>query len=131
MRPHPGCARLMTTFAWSVPGWAWALSTSVLGLELVCRWAFPFIPFAHFYFTLYALRLLPGFPLVFEYESCKTYFFQYKWNYVKVKAYVSKDCLFLLFWTLFGSRIQSLVTANKSPKLNLCSSGANSTWLLI
>jgi len=29
-----------------------------------------------------------------------------------VKVYVSKDCLFLLFWTLFGSRIRSFVTAN-------------------
>jgi hypothetical protein len=30
-----------------------------------------------------------------------------------VKAYISKDCLFLLFWTLFGGRIRSIVTANK------------------
>ena len=43
-----------------------------------------------------------------------------------VYAYVSKVCLILLFWTLFGGLIQSLVTANKSPKLNLCSSRVNS-----
>ena len=29
-----------------------------------------------------------------------------------VKSYVSKDCLFLLFWTIIGSRMLSLVTAN-------------------
>ena len=39
-----------------------------------------------------------------------------------VDAYVSKVCLFLLFWILIGDQICSLRTANKSPKLNLCSS---------
>ena len=29
-----------------------------------------------------------------------------------VKAYVSKVCLFLLFWTIIGGRMLSLVTAN-------------------
>jgi hypothetical protein len=29
-----------------------------------------------------------------------------------VKAYVSKACLFLLFWTIIGGRIWLLVTAN-------------------
>ena len=43
-----------------------------------------------------------------------------------VKAYVSKDCLFLVFWIIIGGRMLSLVTTNKSPKLNLCSSRANS-----
>ena len=43
-----------------------------------------------------------------------------------VFAYVSKVCLILLFWTLFGGQIRSIVTANKSPKLNLCSPRANS-----
>ena len=39
-----------------------------------------------------------------------------------VKAYVSKVCLFLLFWILIGGRIWSLRIANKSPKFNLWSS---------
>jgi hypothetical protein len=29
-----------------------------------------------------------------------------------VKAYVSKVCLFLLFWTIIGGRMLSLVTTN-------------------
>jgi len=66
------------------------LDGSHAGAPAKCRWAFPFIPFAHLCFTHSILCLLFCFPLVFEYESCKTYFFQYKWNYVKVKAYVYK-----------------------------------------
>ena len=34
-----------------------------------------------------------------------------------VKSYVSKDCLFLPFWTLISGRILSLVTANPRPVL--------------
>ena len=46
------------------------------------RWASLFIPFVHFYITFTKLRLLFGFPLVFECMSCKTCFLHYKWNYV-------------------------------------------------
>ena len=34
-------------------------------------------------------------------------------------SYVSKDCLFLLFWTLFGGWVRSIVTANRNLVLPL------------
>ena len=34
-----------------------------------------------------------------------------------VKAYVSKDCLFLLFWIIIGGRMLLLVTANSDSLL--------------
>ena len=122
----PWLAHLAITFARWASGWAWAPPTVVLGPSLACRWALPFILFAHFCFTLSVLRLLLGFPLVFKYLSCKTFFSNTSETRSIVKAYMSKDCLFLPFWTLFGGQIRSIVTANKSPKLNLCSSRANS-----
>jgi hypothetical protein len=39
----PWWARLTTTFTWSVPGWAWTLSTSVPGLELAFGSAFAWL----------------------------------------------------------------------------------------
>jgi hypothetical protein len=44
--------------------------------------------------------------------SCKTCFSENKWNKVKVKAYVLKDCSFLLFWTIIGGSKCAIVTAN-------------------
>ena len=88
-RQWQGCRRLMTTFVWSVPGWAWAPPTSVLGPGLSYRWASSCISFAHFCITLSTLHLLFGFvyfPLVFECVSCKTCFLQYKWNCVNSKG---------------------------------------------
>ena len=87
--PAPWWAYLVTAFAWSVPGWAWTLSTVVFYPGKLCRWASLLISFAHFYFMLSSLRLLLGFvyfPLVFEYDSRKTCFLQYKWNYVNSKS---------------------------------------------
>ena len=46
-----------------------------------------------------------------------------------VKVYVSKDCLFLLFWSLFGSRIWSLVTANTPFERELARHNGHSTTL--
>ena len=62
---------------------------------------------------LFELRLLLGFPLVFECVSYKTCFSNTSGTMSIVKVYVSKDCLFLPFWTLIGGRIRSLVTANR------------------
>ena len=87
--PAPWWGYLTTAFTWLVPRWAWASSTSVLGLDLSYRWASLFISFAYFCITFFVLRLLLGFvyfPLVFECVSCKTCFLQYKWNYVNSKG---------------------------------------------
>ena len=87
--PVPRWVRLATAFAWLVPRWAWAPSTSVLGPYLMCRWASSCISSAHFCFTLSSLRLLLDFiyfPLAFESVTCKTCFLQYKWNYVNSKG---------------------------------------------
>jgi len=81
------------------------LDGSHAGAPAKCRWAFPFIPFAHLCFTHSILCLLFCFPLVFEYESCKTYFSNTSGTRSIVKAYPSKDYLFLPFWTLFCGRI--------------------------
>jgi hypothetical protein len=63
-----------------------------------------------------ALRFLNcAFCLVFHFYSnmsYKTCFSNTSGTRSIVKAYVPKDCLFLLFWTLFGGRIRSIVTAN-------------------
>jgi hypothetical protein len=49
----PWWPRLTTAFVWSVPRWAWAPSTSVLGPSLACRWAFfSFFDIARICFTL-------------------------------------------------------------------------------
>ena len=86
----------------------------MLGPVLMCRWAFPFISFAHFSFTPFELRLLLGFPLVFKCSPTKHVSSNTSATRLIVNAYVLKVCLFLPFWILISSRNCSLVTANKT-----------------
>ena len=78
----PWLARLAIAIARWVGGWAWAPPTSVFYLGKLRRWVSLLISLAHFCITLFELRPLLGFPLVFECVSRKTCFLQYKWNYV-------------------------------------------------
>ena len=87
----------MIAFAWSVPEWAWILPTSMPGPELAFGWAFPFIPFAHFYFMLSVLRLF-CFPLVFEYESYKAYFS----NTSGTMSIIRHTCQKIVYFSRFG-----------------------------
>ena len=48
-------------------------------------------PWCRIHITLSRLRILVCFPLVFEYESCKTCFLKYKWNYVNSKGICVKS----------------------------------------
>ena len=132
----PWLARLATAFARWAGGWAQAPPTPVFCPGKLCRWASLCISFAHFFITLSALRIFAlrflncAFCLVFHLYSniCPTKHDSSNTSGTMsiVKAYVLKFCLFLLFWIVIGGQIWSLRTANKSPKLNLCSSRAYS-----
>ena len=61
--------------------------------------------FALFCFTLSDLCLLFYFPVVFDMSLAKQVLSNTSGTRLIVKAYVSKDCLFLPFWTLIGYRI--------------------------
>jgi hypothetical protein len=57
-----------------------------------------------FLFSFYAFSPISGF------LSAKHIFFENKRS--KVNAYVLKDCLFLLFWTIIGGSRYAIVTVN-------------------
>ena len=117
VRSHPWCsppwwARPMIAFVWSILGWAWAPSTSVLGPDSSLEWAF-----AWFFDVGSALRFLdcaflPYFPCILCLWLAKHLVSNTCGNMSIVKAYVSKVCLFLLFWILIGGWIWSIRTAN-------------------
>jgi hypothetical protein len=100
-------ACLVTAFAWSVPGWAWTLPLVVLGPDCCMKVGFSISLVAHFCFMLCLV-----FHLYLNVCSAKHVFSNTSGTMSLVKEYVSKDCLFLLFWTLFGGRIRSIVTTN-------------------
>ena len=103
------------------PRWYYAQVNSIGGL-------FPFLLFTHFSFTLSVCvfcLILFNFHLHLNMCPAKHVFSNKNGTRSIVHAYVSKVCLFLLFWIIIGGRMLSLVNANKSPKLNLCSSRAN------
>jgi hypothetical protein len=54
------------------------------------------------------------FSLVFGHVTCKTRFFENKWNKVKVYAYVSKFVYFSCFWTIIGGSKYAIVTTNNA-----------------
>ena len=65
------------------------------------------------YITLSRLRILIIFHLYSNICPAKHVFSNTSRIMSIVKAYVSKHCLFLLFWIIIGSRMLSLLTANK------------------
>ena len=108
----PWWAHLTTVFVWPVPGWAWAPSTSVLGPDSSLEWAF-----AWFFVVEFALRFLDcTFCFVFHLYSnvcpAKHISSNTSGTISILKAYVSKVCLFLLFWIVIGGRNSLLRTAN-------------------
>jgi hypothetical protein len=126
VRPH--CSWLRSPLPcscglWAEPGpllWWYSVQVSCVGGLLFL------FSLAHFCFTPSVCTFLYVFHLYLIMWPTKHDFSNTSGTRSIVKAYASKVCLFLLFWTIIGGRIWSLVTANKSPKLNLCSSRANS-----
>ena len=98
----PCWAFLTTTFARSVPGWAWTPSTVVFYLGKLCRWA----SFSFFGIESTLRFRVCAFCYVFHLYSnicpAKHVFSNTSGTRSIVKAYVSKVCLFLLFWTIIG-----------------------------
>jgi prolipoprotein diacylglyceryltransferase len=56
------------------------------------------------------------FHLILKMCPAKHVFSNTSGNRLIVKAYVLKVCLFLLFWTIIGGRIWSIVIANNDTK---------------
>ena len=125
------CRRTLGSFA----GQRLTLVSFQLGLGFILGGILPSLdvwmglclsPWCRICITLSRLRILVCFPLVFEYESCKICFLEYKWNQVNSKGICIKSIFIFPIWTIIGGQKRSLVIANKSPQLNLGSSQANS-----
>ena len=95
VRAHPGCGRTLDGLARRrlAPVGSW------LGLDLFYVGARPkfggwmglcLIPWCMICIMLSLMAYFDYNSIVFQYKSYKTYFFRYKWNYVKVKVYVYK-----------------------------------------
>jgi len=81
------------------------LSTSVPSLELAFGWAFAWFLVVESALRFLILRLLLIFHLYLNTCPAKHDFSNTSGTRSIVKTYVSKYCLFLPFWTLFGGQI--------------------------
>jgi hypothetical protein len=84
-----GCGRTLA----GAPGHCPSLVGCCVCLGRVYAWprfdvwvGFCWFPLCKICFTFLELRLLSCFPLVFKYMSCKTWLFQYIWDYVNNKC---------------------------------------------
>ena len=122
MRAHPGCGRTLAGPAHH----RLAPMGSGLGLDLffVGTWlklgGWMVLCLVLWYRICIMLSLL-CILIIFHLYSCicpaKHAFFNTSGTRSIVYAYVSKVCLFLMFWIIIGSRMLSLVTANKPTTL--------------
>jgi len=119
--PHPGCARILV----GPPCDRLHVVGSWVGLDHCHVGAQPkfFVGVAlclvlwyRICITLSRLRILIIFHLYSNICPAKHVFSNTSGTMSIVKAYVSKVCLFLLFWIIIGGRIWSLVTANRASR---------------
>jgi hypothetical protein len=128
--PAPRWACLATAFTWLVLRWAWGSPTVVfrpscvelLGFSFSSSLHNPRIQILHCAFFIYFVyfHLFSGMCPA-KHVSPKTSGTRSKYMHMCQSLFISP-----VFWTIIGGSKYAIVTANKSPKLNLCSSRANS-----
>jgi hypothetical protein len=119
---HPGLVCSPPPFSVGLlarPGWlpCWCSAHVCL-----VGWAFACCAFVEYALHFLDWRTFDHISMYFMNKSYETLSLQYMWKYVNSKSICVESLFISPILDIIGSQIWSLGTANKSPKLNLCSS---------